>query len=61
MEILAAGLGLLGTIIKMIEEGQHASAEKSAEILARFTAAESTLKGAYDEAHALLDVIRAQP
>jgi hypothetical protein len=52
MEIAAVALGIIASIVDMVKQAKNASAEKSAEIAARLTAAEAALKGAADEAHA---------
>jgi Cu/Ag efflux protein CusF len=59
MEIAAVALGIIASIVDMVKQAKNASAEKSAEIAARFTAAEAALKGAADEAHAELDAIKS--
>lgn len=55
MDLATAAIGLISTIIKMIADAKTASDEKSADIAARFAAAESALAGAQAEAHAALD------
>lgn len=50
--LILAGLELITTAVNMIKDAKQASAEKSAEIAARFTSARAVLSGAYDEAHA---------
>jgi hypothetical protein len=61
MEIAGAALGIIAAVMKMVEEAKTASAEKSADILARFLAAESNLAIAQGETHAELDSIKALP
>jgi hypothetical protein len=59
MEIAAVALGIIASIVDMVKQAKNASAEKSAEIAARLTAAEAALKSAADEAHAELDAIKS--
>lgn len=55
MEIAVAAISLITTIIDMVKQAKNAKDEQSAEIAARFAAAEAAIKGAQDEAHATLE------
>lgn len=57
MDLVAAAVSLITTIVKMIGDAKTASAEKSADIAARFAAAESALAGAADAAHKELQAL----
>jgi hypothetical protein len=52
--VAAAALGLISIIVQMVANAKSASDEESADIAARFAAAESALTGAANAAHAEL-------
>jgi hypothetical protein len=54
MEIATVALALIESIIAMVKQSRDASAETSAEVLARLTSAQAALQAASDEAHAEL-------
>lgn len=61
MEIATVALELIENIIAMVKKSKDASAEKSADILARLQAADVALAKASDDAHAELAKIQVEP